>query len=80
MKATGIVRKLDELGRVVLPIDLRRKFDIDLNDPIDIGVNGNEIVLTKHVPHCIFCKGTDMVKEVIGKNICEGCLTDLQAM
>ncbi len=55
MKATGIVRKVDELGRVVLPIELRNKFDIKVKDPIEIFVDGSSIVLKKYEPNCVFC-------------------------
>lgn len=50
------MRRVDELGRVVLPIELRRSLDLDIKDALDIDVNGNEIILRKYVPRCIFCK------------------------
>ena len=78
MRATGIVRKLDELGRVVLPIDLRREKNIDIKDPLEISVNGNEIILKKYVPSCVFCKGEYGVKEVMGKCICKVCLEGIK--
>ena len=55
MKSTGIVRKVDELGRVVIPIELRNKLDIKVKDPIEIFVDGSSIVLKKYEPNCIFC-------------------------
>ena len=55
MKSTGIVRKVDELGRIVLPIELRRTLGIDLRDPLEIYVEGESIVLKKYNPTCIFC-------------------------
>ena len=55
MKATGIVRKVDELGRIVLPIELRRTLDIAERDPLEIYVDGSSIVLNKYQPACIFC-------------------------
>ena len=79
MKATGIVRKLDELGRVVLPIELRRGLDLDIRDVLEIGVNGDEIVLKKYVPRCIFCKSAEDVKEVKGKCICKECLSGIKS-
>lgn len=78
MKATGIVRKLDELGRVVLPIELRRGLDVGIKDVLEISVNGDEIVLKKYVPRCIFCKRAEDVKEVMGKCICKECLSGLK--
>lgn len=73
MKATGIVRKVDELGRVVIPIELRNKLDIKVKDPIEIFVDGSSIVLKKYEPNCIFCGNS---KELINYNeklICEKC-------
>ena len=55
MKATGIVRKVDELGRVVLPIELRRNLDIKEKDALEIYVDEDKIILKKYEPACIFC-------------------------
>ena len=77
MKSTGIVRKVDELGRIVLPIELRRTLDIAEKDSLEIYVDGNSIVLKKYQPSCIFC---DNAKDVItyrGKNICAKCIREL---
>ena len=57
MKSTGIVRRIDNLGRVVLPIELRRLFDIEKEDPVEIFVDDNYIMLKKYQPACIFCNG-----------------------
>ena len=73
MKATGIVRKVDELGRVVLPIELRNKFDIKVKDPIEIFVDGSSIVLKKYEPNCIFCGSTKNLITHKDKLICEKC-------
>lgn len=77
MKATGIVRKVDELGRIVLPIELRRTLDIVERDPLEIYVDGSSIVLTKYQPACIFCGDSKDIIAYKGKNICAGCLKDL---
>ena len=74
MKSTGIVRKVDELGRVVLPIELRRTMDIAEKDPIEIYVDGNTIVLKKYEPACIFCGNAKNISTFKGKNICPDCL------
>ena len=58
MKSTGIVRRVDELGRVVIPIELRNKFNIQLKDPIEIYVDGSSIILKKFEQNCIFCGNT----------------------
>lgn len=77
MKSTGIVRKVDELGRIVLPIELRRTLDISERDSLEIYVDSLSIVLKKYQPACIFC---DDAKEVInfkGKNVCPSCAKEL---
>lgn len=80
MKATGIVRKVDELGRIVLPIELRRTLDIAIKDPIEIYVDGEYILLKKYEPSCIFCGSAKTVKQINGKNICEDCINELKAL
>ena len=80
MKATGIVRKVDELGRVVLPIELRRTFSIDVKDPIEIFVDGDSIVLRKHQDTCYICNSTKSLKEFKGKNICSECIQVTKSM
>ncbi len=77
MKATGIVRKVDELGRIVLPIELRRTLGIAEKDPLEIYVSGDTIVLKKYQNACIFCDGTHDVSNFKGKNICAKCLQEL---
>ena len=74
MKSTGIVRKVDELGRIVLPIELRRTFDIAEKDALEIYVDGNTIVLRKYEPSCIFCGNAKDVFIFNGRNICPMCM------
>jgi transcriptional pleiotropic regulator of transition state genes len=78
MKSTGIVRKVDELGRVVLPIELRRTLDIAVKDALEIYVDGNSIILKKYEPACIFCGDAKDVNSYKGKNICPKCLEELK--
>lgn len=73
MKSTGIVRRMDELGRVVIPIEIRNQFNIVEKDPIEIFVDGSSIVLKKFEPNCIFCGGTKNLMEYKNKLICENC-------
>lgn len=78
LKSTGIVRKVDELGRIVLPIELRRTLDIAEKDSLEIYMDGSSIVLKKYQPSCVFC---DDAKDVIvfrGKNICSKCIKALR--
>ncbi len=80
MKATGIVRKVDELGRIVLPIELRRTLNIEIKDPIEIFVDKEQIVLRKYAPACIFC-GSDLdVKTIGNKTVCQKCVDELKAL
>ncbi len=78
MKATGIVRKVDELGRIVLPIELRRNLNINIHDPIEIFVDNDFIMLKKYEPACIFCGNAKDVRVVHGKNVCQNCLEELR--
>ena len=73
MKATGIVRNVDELGRIVLPIELRRTMGIQDKDPLEISVDEGCIVLTKYQPSCVFCGETADVVPFRGKNVCPAC-------
>ena len=77
MKSTGIVRRVDELGRVVIPIEIRNKFDIAEKDPIEIYVDGSNIILKKHEDACIFCGNTKNLDEFKGKLVCDKCLESL---
>ena len=78
MKSTGIVRKVDELGRIVLPIELRRTLDIDVKDPLEIYVNEESIILKRYQPSCIFCNRAENLVSYRGKNICMDCLNQLK--
>ena len=78
MKSTGIVRKVDELGRVVLPIELRRNLDIEEKDALEIYVDGNSVILKKYEPDCIFCGTAKDVTTYKGKNICADCINELK--
>ncbi|QNO14899.1 AbrB/MazE/SpoVT family DNA-binding domain-containing protein [Alkalicella caledoniensis] len=78
MKSTGIVRKVDELGRVVLPIELRRTLNINIKDSLEIYVDGERIILKKYQPACIFCGEADNINYFKGKNICESCIEEIK--
>lgn len=73
MKSTGIVRKVDELGRIVLPIELRRTLGIDEKDALEIYVDEDKIILKKYEPACVFCGNAVNVKVFRGKNVCSDC-------
>lgn len=77
MKSTGVVRKVDELGRIVIPIELRRTMGIAEKDALEIYVDSEKIILRKYEPACIFCGNAEEVLNYKGKNLCRNCLTEL---
>jgi len=77
LKSTGIVRKVDELGIIVLPIELRRTLDIEVKDALEIYVEGDAIMLKKYEPSCIFCGSSENILEYKGKNVCSSCRSQL---
>ena len=80
VKSTGIVRKVDELGRIVLPIEMRRTLDIAEKDALEIYVEGSSVILKKYKPSCIFCDTTKDIVVFKGKNICPKCLKELKEL
>lgn len=77
MKSTGIVRKIDELGRIVLPIEIRNTMNINSKDAIEIFVDEDKIILKKYEPACIFCGNADNVTYFKGKLVCKDCIGKL---
>jgi transcriptional pleiotropic regulator of transition state genes len=77
MKSTGVVRKVDELGRIVIPIELRRTMGIEEKDALEIYVDNEKIILKKYEPACIFCGNAEEVQNYRGKNICRACLAEM---
>ena len=73
MKSTGIIRRMDELGRVVIPIEIRNQFNIAEKDPIEIYVDGSSIILKKFEPNCVFCGNTKNLLTYKDKLICDKC-------
>ena len=74
MKSTGIIRKVDNFGRIVLPIEIRNHFDIDIRDQIEIYTDIDKIVLKKFELSCLFCGKNEDIVEYKGKSICDSCL------
>ena len=74
MKSTGMVRKIDDLGRMVIPIELRKTMNIDKKDPMVIYVDDEMIILKKYEPACIFCSSADNTFEFEGKRVCPECV------
>lgn len=80
MKSTGIVRRVDELGRLVIPKEMRKKMNIDDNDPVEIFVDGEKIIITKYTPFCTFCQSDENVTEFKGRNVCRTCLEEMRSL
>ncbi len=77
MKSTGIVRRVDELGRVVIPIELRRTLDIVEKDGMEIFIDDDKIILRKYEPACVFCGSADRTTIFKGKNVCKKCVSTM---
>ena len=77
MKFTGMYRPIDRLGRIVLPIELRRVLDLKIKDTVEIYVEGNQIILKKHENSCVFCDSPDNLKSYEGIFICSKCIDEL---
>lgn len=79
MKSTGMVRKVDELGRIVLPAEIRQSMDINVRDALEIFTDEGRIILQKYQPSCIFCNNADNIIYFNNKRICAECLEKLKA-
>ena len=80
MKSTGITRPVDDLGRFVIPKELRRSFELNNNDKLEIYTEGDRIILQKYVPGCIFCGEIENVVLFAHKRVCPACLAQLKKM
>ena len=78
MKSTGVVRKVDELGRIVLPAEIRQSMDIQVKDAVEIFTDENRIILQKYHPACIFCNNADDIVYFNNKRICTACLEKIK--
>lgn len=78
MKSTGIVREIDKLGRIVLPVELRRTLEINTGDLIEFFTEGNAVILKKHSKLCHFCGNDTSVTQFKGRNICNECIDELK--
>lgn len=80
MKSTGIIRKVDDLGRIVLPIELRRTLDIAERDELEIYMEDDRIILRKYEPACIFCASDRKLINYSGKNVCQSCVRKMMEL
>ena len=78
MKSTGMIRRIDELGRIVIPKEIRKKLEINIKDPMEIYVDGRAITLKKVEDNCVFCGGNKNLINFKEKLICEKCLDSLR--
>lgn len=78
MKSTGVVRRIDELGRIVLPIEIRKNLDIENRDTVEIFVEEDKVILKKYEPACIFCDNADDVVVFNNKLVCRECIEKLK--
>lgn len=80
MKSTGIIRNVDELGRIVVPKEIRKKLGIENTDPVEIYVEGDRIILTKYNSTCHFCGSSEAVSDFKAKKICAACIQALKEL
>jgi AbrB family transcriptional regulator, transcriptional pleiotropic regulator of transition state genes len=77
--STGMARKIDQLGRVVLPAEMRRQLGIDVGDLVEISVDDGRVVLEKVEQTCVFCGGAAELREFSGKLVCGACSEQISA-
>lgn len=77
MKSVGIVRKIDNLGRLCLPVEIRRILGLKLNSPMEFYMDGENVVIRKYAPSCVFCKSEENTVKFGDKLICPECLNSI---
>ncbi|WP_171909349.1 AbrB/MazE/SpoVT family DNA-binding domain-containing protein [Paenibacillus sp. GP183] len=80
MKPAGVVRKVDQLGRIVLPKSLRKRYLMNEGDPVEILVQGDHIILERYRPKCVFCGNMDQVSDFKERHICGTCLGEMNEL
>jgi transcriptional pleiotropic regulator of transition state genes len=80
MKPAGVVRKVDQLGRIVLPKSLRKRYLMNEGDPVEILVQGDHIILERYRPKCVFCGNMDMVSDFKERHVCGFCVKEMYAL
>lgn len=80
MKPAGVVRKVDQLGRIVLPKSLRKRYQMNEGDPVEILVQGDHIILERYRPRCVFCGSMDEVREFKERHLCVTCMTEMASI
>ncbi|OUM96266.1 MAG: AbrB family transcriptional regulator [Thermobacillus sp. ZCTH02-B1] len=80
VKPAGVVRKVDQLGRIVLPKSLRKRYQMNEGDPVEILVQGDHIILERYRPRCVFCGSMEQVREYKERHLCANCVGELIAL
>ncbi len=80
MKSTGIVRRMDDMGRIILPAELRERYHIRRGDSLEILFDDKCVILRKYDPFCVFCDRADDLVKFRGKNVCRGCISEAQVL
>ncbi len=78
MKPAGVVRKVDQLGRIVLPKSLRKRYQMNEGDPVEILVQGDQIILERYRPRCVFCGSMEQVADFKERYLCSECMGQMQ--
>ena len=78
MKSTGVVRKIDEMGRIVIPMEIRKTLSIEDRDSLEIFVDNDNIIFRKYQPDCIFCGDCENIQFYLGKRVCGKCIERLK--
>jgi transcriptional pleiotropic regulator of transition state genes len=77
LKTRGILRRVDQVGRIVIPMRLRRKMGIQIHDSVELFVEDDRVVIMKYKPTCVFCCSSEEVTDYLGKSVCKMCLTEI---
>ena len=80
MKATGYVRPVDELGRIVLPVSVRKALTLEPKDGVEIYVDGENIIMQKYLAHCTFCDAQHNLANFKGKLVCPACAKSIVSL
>ena len=80
VKPAGVVRKVDQLGRIVLPKSLRKRYQMNEGDPVEILVQGDHIILERYRPRCVFCGSMEQVREFKERHLCAACINEMIAL
>jgi transcriptional pleiotropic regulator of transition state genes len=78
VRAGGVVRRVDELGRIVIPVEIRKRFGIRDRDPLEISIQGDSVVLTRPIDRCVFCSSLDELTAFHERSICAACISHLR--